>query len=578
MSKTRSRRAYSYIRFSHAKQAEGGSLERQLALTRAYCERRGLALDDSLDLQDLGLSAFRSDNVKDGALAGFLQACRTGRVPSNSVLVIESLDRLSRDQIRPALQLFLQLQEHGITIVTHQPEREHRPDATDALGLIEPLIIFARAHEESAMKSHRRKDGWRQARERARAGGGPMLKTCPAWLEVTPDGFRVKEQAAAVVRRIFAMARDGLGVYRITERLTREGVPPIGSKGRWVRPYVYRILTNPAAMGSQQPQRQEGKKMVPDGPPIPKYFPAVVTEQEWNEAQAAIQRRTLGRWSGRKGPEETNLFTGILRCAITGENLQIIHALGRKRPGEERKRYVYLTPSLDTGTRSGRRIDYAVFEPAVLSLLSELRPADVAAPGKHENGRKAEIAHLSGRLLDIDSRLGRTRQRARTAGDFDAFLDLIQELQAERREVRERLDQLEQEEDGGGPADLGEAQSLIGMLAKAADGPAELRGDLRRRLKGRLAQLVTEVRVLIVRRGKTCLCACQFWFRGGGRHRNYLIMHRPGTRFTEGRWWVRSLADVAAPGDLDLRKREHAEELEAALAGLEVEAFGEDAA
>src|SRR6516165_9050469 len=110
MSKTRSRRAYSYIRFSHAKQAEGGSLERQLALTRAYCERRGLALDDSLDLQDLGLSAFRSDNVKDGALAGFLQACRTGRVPSNSVLVIESLDRLSRDQIRPALQLFLQLQ------------------------------------------------------------------------------------------------------------------------------------------------------------------------------------------------------------------------------------------------------------------------------------------------------------------------------------------------------------------------------------------------------------------------------------------------------------------------------------
>jgi DNA invertase Pin-like site-specific DNA recombinase len=571
MSKTRSRRAYSYIRFLHAKQTEGGSLERQLGLTRAYCDRRGLVLDDSLNLQDLGLSAFHSMNVKEGALAGFLEACRTGRVAPNSVLVIESLDRLSRDQIRPALQLFLQLQDHGITIVTHQPEREYRPDATDALALIEPLIIFARAHEESAMKSHRRKDAWRRARERARAGGGPMLKTCPAWLKVTPDGFRVKEEAAGVVRRIYAMARDGLGVYRITERLTREGVPPIGSKGRWVRPYVYRILANPAAMGTYQPQRQEGKRVVPEGLPIPGYYPAVVTEEEWNEAQAAIQRRTLGRWSGRKGPEETNLFTGLLRCALTGEKLHIIHALGRKRAGEERKRYVYLTPSQDTGARLGRRIDYAVFEAAVLSLLNELRPSDIAAAGEHRNGRKAEIARLSGRLLDIDSRLERARQRARTAGDFDAFLDLIQELQDERKEVSERRDQLEQEEDGGRPADLGEAQSLIRMLAKAAAGPAEIREDLRRRLKGGIAKLVTEVRVLIVRRGKTCLCAVQVWFRGGNRHRDYFVMHKPGTRYTEGHWWVRSFADVGPP-DIDLRKRSDAHRVEKLLAGLDVSA------
>jgi DNA invertase Pin-like site-specific DNA recombinase len=570
MSKARSRRAYSYIRFSHAKQAEGGSLERQLSLTRAYCERRGLVLDDSLNLQDLGLSAFHSANVKEGALAGFLEACRTGRVPPNSVLVIESLDRLSRDQIRPALQLFLQLQDHGITIVTHQPEREYRPDATDALALIEPLIIFARAHEESAMKSHRRKDGWRQARERARAGGGPMLKTCPAWLEVTPDGFRVKEEAVAIVRRIFDMARDGLGVYRIAERLNREGVPPIGRKGQWVRPYVYRILTNPAAMGSQQPQRQEGKKMVPDGPPIPNYFPPIVSEDQWNEAQACIQRRTLGRGAGRKGPEETNLFTGLLRCALSGEKLHIIHALGRKREAG-RKRYVYLTPSQDSGARSGRRIDYAVFEAAVLSLLDELRPSDIAPVGGHKNGRKAEIARLSGRLLDIDSRLERARQRARTAGDFDAFLDLIQELQTERKEVSQRRDQLQEEEDGGGPADLGEAQSLIGMLSKAADGPPERREELRRRLKGRIAQLMTEVRVLIVRRGKTCLCACQFWFRSGGQRRDYLIMHKPGTRYTDGQWWCRSLADIMKPSDLDLRKRADARKLEAVLEAVDME-------
>src|SRR5690348_10044439 len=111
MSKTTRRRAYSYVRFSSALQAEGGSLDRQTRLSREYCERKKLTLDESLTLQDLGVSAFRGDNVREGALAGFLEACRMERVPRGSTLIVESLDRLSRDQIRPALQLFLSLQD-----------------------------------------------------------------------------------------------------------------------------------------------------------------------------------------------------------------------------------------------------------------------------------------------------------------------------------------------------------------------------------------------------------------------------------------------------------------------------------
>jgi hypothetical protein len=42
------KRAYSYIRFSSIQQARGGSLDRQMALTRAYCVRKKLRLDESL--------------------------------------------------------------------------------------------------------------------------------------------------------------------------------------------------------------------------------------------------------------------------------------------------------------------------------------------------------------------------------------------------------------------------------------------------------------------------------------------------------------------------------------------------
>jgi DNA invertase Pin-like site-specific DNA recombinase len=582
------RRAFSYVRFSSAQQAEGGSLSRQTALSQAYCERKGLTLDDSLTLHDLGVSAYRGDNVREGALAAFLEACRTGRVPRGSSLIVESLDHLSRDQIRPALQLFLGLQDFGITIVTLQPEREYLPDGADALQLIEPLIVFAWAHEESAMKAHRRRDGWKQARDKARQGGGPMMKTCPRWLEVTGDGFRVREEAAAAVRRIYAMALDGLGVHRITERLVQEGVPPIGTGGRWVKAYVYLILASPAAAGAYQPKRQEGTKVVPDGPPIPDFYPAVVTTEQWNAAQAALRGRggdldDQGRFreggrpsraAGRKGGEETNLFTGLLRSAPGGEPMHIVNALGRRpTDGGERKRYRYLCPTRETGVPAdGLRIDYSTFEAAVLSLLRELRPEDVLG-GSPANDRQKEENRLSGRLLDIDGRLERAKQRAKTAGDFDAFLDLIASLSAERQQVADQLAALQQEAAVRPDDGLREAKSLIDLLEQAAP---EERADLRRRLKMRLQLLVREMRALTVPRGRDRLIALQLWFASGKRRRDYLIVHRPGgpgfAARQEATWECRSLSTVPKAGDLDLRKPEDAAKLEAGLSSLDLSA------
>jgi DNA invertase Pin-like site-specific DNA recombinase len=545
-------RAYSYMRFSTAQQAEGGSLKRQAKLRDDYCKRKNLVLDDTLNLSDLGVSAFRGDNVRDGALAGFLEACRMGRVPRGSYLIIESLDRLSRDQIRPALQLFLALQDFGIVIVTLQPEREYHPDGADALSLIEPLIVFARSHEESLIKSHRKKVAWSDARDLARQTGKPIMKTCPCWLEVTPDGFKVKEEAASTVRRIFAMACDGFGVDRITRTLNRDGTPPIGNLPKWNKAFVYaRVLTSPAAAGTYQPHRQDGKRVVPDGAPIYGFYPSVVSQEEWDSAQAAIQSRNGGQAAGRKGKEDTNLFTGLLIDAVSGRRLQIVNALGRKGP-DEPKKYRYLTASHATGEPCGLRIDYGVFEEAVLRLFSELKPADLVPSEKPTNGRQAEIARLSGLLLDIDNRLARAKQRAVTSEDFDSFLDLIQELQAARKQTLEKRAELERAEDGRAPADLGEAKTLISLLKAASD--AE-RPELRRRLKQRIRHLITSASILIVRRGKICLCVAQFHFRGNGKRRDYLIMHKPGTRYGDGFWLARSLPPGIAPVDFDLRKK-----------------------
>src|SRR3954470_3227239 len=101
------RRAYSYIRFSDRRQMAGDSLRRQLKLTESYCERKGLFLDDSLNLRDLGVSGFRGKNADTGALSLFLEAVKQKRVAVGSTLIVENLDRVSRDEIDEALPLFM---------------------------------------------------------------------------------------------------------------------------------------------------------------------------------------------------------------------------------------------------------------------------------------------------------------------------------------------------------------------------------------------------------------------------------------------------------------------------------------
>src|SRR4051794_6538725 len=120
-------RAYSYIRFSTLEQLKGDSLRRQLEGTAAWCAKNGVPLDTSLTLHDLGVSAFRGAHRDDKhCLAQFLRAVKQGKVPKGSYLVIENLDRLTREDERTALRLWLDILDAGINIVQLYPETVFR--------------------------------------------------------------------------------------------------------------------------------------------------------------------------------------------------------------------------------------------------------------------------------------------------------------------------------------------------------------------------------------------------------------------------------------------------------------------
>jgi DNA invertase Pin-like site-specific DNA recombinase len=98
-------RAYSYIRMSSPEQARGDSLRRQVERSEQFAAQHGLVLDKEFRLSDIGKSAYSGENLKTGALGRFLVAVRAGKIERGSLLIVESLDRLSRQKVIAALSV-----------------------------------------------------------------------------------------------------------------------------------------------------------------------------------------------------------------------------------------------------------------------------------------------------------------------------------------------------------------------------------------------------------------------------------------------------------------------------------------
>jgi DNA invertase Pin-like site-specific DNA recombinase len=119
--------AYSYVRWSSPQQAAGDSLRRQVERAASYAEARGLELVAGERWEDRGKSAFRGRNWHEGALGAFVAAIDAGDIPEGSFLLVEALDRISRDDVLPALNRMQEIIKRGITIVTCEPACKKDP-------------------------------------------------------------------------------------------------------------------------------------------------------------------------------------------------------------------------------------------------------------------------------------------------------------------------------------------------------------------------------------------------------------------------------------------------------------------
>jgi DNA invertase Pin-like site-specific DNA recombinase len=551
--------AYSYVRFSTSEQLKGDSLRRQTDAAAEWCDRNKVRLDTTLSLRDLGVSAFKGKHRSDKHdLGQFLKLVKNGRIPVGAYLLIENLDRLSREEERTALRLWMDILDHGINIVQLTPETIFRHEKSDMFDIMRAIMELSRGHSESAIKSQRLGKAWDA--KRAEIGRRKLTGKCPFWLMPSEDRTRFieKPEAVEVVKRMFRLAREGHGSFALSRRLNEEGVPSPHRKA-WNNVSVLSVLRNRAVLGEFTPHRGRPGAREPAGATIADYYPSVISEEEFYAVQAAIKARKNQR--GPRGKGVRNLFTELVKDARDSTPMHITE----KRKGDFRM--------ISSGAMQGKAgtryvsFSYPVFERAVLSLLAEVDPREVLA---QEDGPD-EVSTLQGELAGVETRIADLEAEL-LDGDVAAAVKALRKLEDKKKDLAEKLAAAKERVAHPLSDSWRECQSLLAVLDRAPD-PDESR----LRLRSALHRVIDSIRVLVVPRGRDRLAAVQVWFADGPHCRDYLILHRlpqaNGSACQEGRWWAKSLASVAEPGDLDLRKRGDVAKLEAALAAVDVNAM-----
>ncbi len=334
--------AYSYIRFSSTEQLKGDSLRRQSDLSKNYAEANGLELDTKLNLRDLGISAFDKSNLNKGALGQFLKLVEDGMIARGSYLLVESLDRLSRDKVMDALGIFLNILNAGIIIVTMADNQVYSREKTNDnwASLIMSIVIMSRANEESATKSRRIRASWDNKRQNITKKR--FTARCPYWLKPSEadTGFDLISERVDVVKRIFQMSIDGIGTATIVKRLNSEKVPLFSTKSDgWQTSYIQKVLCNRAVYGELQLNLQrDGVLSAYDV--IPDYYPAIMTKEDWLLA-ASMREGRRSRGGAAKGEGLSNMFSGMLKCGYCGGPMNMSANVKKKANGEVRRtRYV----------------------------------------------------------------------------------------------------------------------------------------------------------------------------------------------------------------------------------------------
>lgn len=381
------KQAIGYMRYSSRNQKGNTSIERQTDIINGVCKSKKLKLVKLYE--DTSKSAFRGTNLEHD-LGQLLKDVESGLIPSQTLLIIESLDRISRDKVAISQQIINRIFYAGVSIYTDSDSKTYdclNPPITDIIIL---LVNLQRAHDESQLKSNRVVGSYPRRYEAALAKGPLINKNLPNWLDFDESTGRSvvnvkrKQQVLAMVDMYL---NQGMGFNPLTDKINNVlkwkpwgHANCVNKSGRWTVSYVQKVLKSPALMGHYQlwvktmdktddnenskfwnyvdtTQTVDGKWKF--GEVIKDYYEPMIDEKTFYRIQNKCKKNDTFKRGRPTTKPVGNLFTSLAVCQCG----QKYHYLNK---GE----YSYLVCVDRCGSRS---IPYKPFEEHALYLI----PVDV---------------------------------------------------------------------------------------------------------------------------------------------------------------------------------------------------------
>lgn len=479
-----------YARYSSDLQTEKSIID-QIALCRTYAEREGLTVIETFE-----------DRALSGASVhgrfGLDRLMRAAADERFSVVIVESLDRLSRDQ-GDLSTLYKRLTFLGIEIREVHGGKA-TPLNTAVRGLVGAIYLT-----DLADKIRRGMSGL--VREGRFAGGRPYgYQPVPG----QPGKLTIVETEAEVIRRIFAAFAAGSTPRTIAGQLNAEGIaPPRGT--RWNASTIHGsrgrgngILGNEIYAGALV----WNKVRMIKNPDTGKRVSRVNPEREWQrremlearivseELWAAVQRRRGDKQSHRPWSRTPrHPLSGLLRCHLCGSTL-VVHDNDHGRT-----RVMCSTYRESRSCRNSKPFYLDRIEAAVLETLkAELdEPAALtryvatynAEYRRLDAERSQNRTKLERRLIDVTGEIDRTAgMMIKGLLDPERHAPRVRELESEERALKAELSQVET------PRPIALHPQAISHFSAEIDRLAEI---LRQRPRELTAESVQAIRALVTR-------------------------------------------------------------------------------
>ena len=311
-----------YLRLSKddGTMSESSSIQTQKEMLTRYCRENGFAISQ-IYIDD----GWSGTNTNRPSFQRMLSDIEDGKI---NCVITKDLSRLGRNYLETGSFTEIYFPEHNVRYIAVTDGVDTAKGSTMDITPFKNLLNDMYAQDISKkIKS--------SLLTRQKQGKFIGTKAPYGYVKDPADKnhLLIDERFAPIVRYIYKLAKNGIGITQIARRLTKEKIPrPVAAAAEELECYDRYILRNPvykgAIRGQKRPKislKSEKRKPAQSAGTfvVEGMHEAIIDPEEWELVQRLITSRKKTRKVEKKFD---NIFSGLVKCADCGFALTYVRA------------------------------------------------------------------------------------------------------------------------------------------------------------------------------------------------------------------------------------------------------------